>query len=197
MKPRLPASVKWTPLPKELLQQIRTVFADSFKAHVGTGRIDADGRIYPGEILVKVGFKPSSGLRQSHWEISMEYKANKDNVLKLLHLAVDAAASLLEQTFAAEDDGEFPRLWDEIEFEGRKIYVQYTTENSELEAEANRLLGLKDGDELVHAEDLDLLDEESPESIKARLGLTDDEEQADFPDEDEDEDAPPPAKKRH
>ena len=134
MEPRLPTSRKWTPLPEELIKQIRSVFKQNFKDHIGGGAIEASGRIYPSEILVEVGFRAPKALKQANWTISIEYKRNKDNVLALLHMAVDAAAALFDQYFTAENDHDFPRVWEEVDFDKKKIFVQYSTENSELEA---------------------------------------------------------------
>jgi hypothetical protein len=189
MEPRLSTSRKWSPLPKELLEQIRSVFKQNFKDQIGQGTVEADGKIFPTEILVAVGFKEGSALKQSNFAISIAYKRDKDNVLKLLHLAVDAAASLFEQFFAAENDHDFPRIWEEIDFEGRKVFIRYDTTNSQLEVEANRLLGDKfDADEVVQG-DWEADEELTPEQIKATLGID--------PDEGEEAPAPPPKKKQH
>jgi len=185
MDPRLKTSKKWTPLPKDFLSQIRSVFKETFKTQIGSGTVETDGRIYPEEILVSVGFRAEKSLKQSNFEVSIAYKKDKDNVLKLLHIAVDAAASLFEQLFAAESDEEFPRIWQEFEVEGRPIYAQYTTTNSTLESEADRLLG-------VHAKEGvaggDWEDDLSPEDIKATLGIDPDEEDLEDPIADDDDD---------
>ncbi|MGZ3722443.1 MAG: hypothetical protein ACXVA9_05905 [Bdellovibrionales bacterium] len=173
MEPRLSTSRKWTPLPEELVKQIRSVFKQNFKAQIGTGSIEANGKIFPEEIMVSVGFREKDALKQSNWEISIGYKRNKDNVLKLLHTAIDAAASLFEQFFAAENDEDFPRKWEEVDFEGRKIYVQYNTANSSLEAEANRLLGESDENDLVQGAWDDETEDISPDDIKKKLGVDD------------------------
>ena len=169
MQHRLSSSLQWTALPKELITQVKSIFRQNFKDSIGEGKIEVDGRIYPGEILLMVGYRAPKGLKQSNFEISMAYKREKDNVLKLLHLAVDAAASLFEQFFAAENDHDFPRIWESVPFEGRELFVQYTTTNTELEDQADRLLGLK-GDEHLAEGNWDTA-EETAEEIKARLGV--------------------------
>ena len=171
MDPRLSTSRKWNPLPSELLKQIQSVFKQSFSAHIGGGSIVAAGKIFPEEILISVGFRAEKSIRQANWVISIAYKKNIDNVLQLLHLAVDAAASLFEQTFSAESDKDFPRIWEEVDFEGRKIYVQFSSVNSELEAEADKLLGKKEDPEKVAQGDWD--EDLDPAVIKAQLGIDD------------------------
>lgn len=174
MQPRLKTSKKWSPLPQELVKQIQSVFSQSFQEYIKGGKIEAAGQIYPEEILIGVGFKGSTGLKQANWEISIAYSKQKDNVLKLLHLAVDAVGALFEQTFTAENDHDFPRIWSEVDFEGRKIFVQYTTTNTELEAEADRLLGVAGKGEDVAQGEWD--DDISADHIKAQLGIDPDED---------------------
>lgn len=82
-------------------------------------------------------------------------------------------ASLFEQTFAAENDSEFPRLWEEVDFEGRKIYIQFSTANSQLESEADRLLGISGVKNRARSWDDDI----DPEAIKAQLGIDDDDDE--------------------
>jgi len=182
MQPRLSSSRKWTDLPKELTQQIRSVFKQNFKEQVGKGVVEADGKIFPEEILIRVGYRQEKVLKQINWDISIEYKRSKDNVLKLLHMAIDAAAALFEQAFSAEDDGDFPRKWEEVDFEGRKIYVQYSTVNSKLESEADKILG-EAGSEGLAGGDWDEDEGVDPEDIKKQLGVDDDD--GDLPDDGE------------
>lgn len=189
MQPRLSSSRQWTALPKELITQVKSIFGQNFKDSIGEGHIEVDGRIYPGEILLMVGYRAPKSLKQSNFEISMAYQREKDNVLKLLHLGVDAAASLFEQFFAAENDHDFPRIWESVPFEGRELFIQYTTTNTELEGQADRLLGLK-GEEGLAKGDWEA-EEETAEEIKARLGVNgeeDEEEHVHGPDCDHDHD---------
>ena len=179
MEPRLKTSKKWSALPKELMQQIRTVFGSTFKEQLKGAKIEADGRIYPEEILIQVGFKESQALKQSNFMISIAYKKDKDNVLKLLHLGTDAMGALFDTLFSSEDDSELPRTWAELEFEGRVIHVQYTTNNTELESQANKLLGIGDDESLAGGDWEDENDAVTPESIKAKLGIDDDDDEED------------------
>lgn len=183
MRGRLPTSKKWTNIPRELTSQIRSVFQKTFKSEIGQGRVEADGRIYDSEIVVKVGLKPEgSALKHSHWSVSIEYKKGKDDVVKLLNLAVDAAGSLFEQLFTAENDYDFPRVWQEVDFEGRAIFVQYTTENAELEKAADKILGLTEEDGLTGGDwENEGDDEELLDQIKQKLGVQDAEKEDENP----------------
>lgn len=168
MQPRLSSSRKWTVLPKELMAQVKSIFTESFQSHIGGDSIETEGRIYPEEILMRLSIVPQKGLKQRGFEVSLQYKKDKDNVLKLVHLAVDAIGSLFEQLFASQDDHDFPRVWQEVDFEGRTIFIQYTTANTALEDEANRLLGEHGNNDLAQGE---WADDTSADQIKASLGI--------------------------
>jgi hypothetical protein len=185
MEPRLKTSKKWTALPKELLEQIKAVFHENFGKETKGGKLFTEGRVYPEELLFSIGFLPAKQLRQHNFEVSLPYNQKKDNVMKLIHIAVDAGASMFVQLFEEEDAvDQFPRTWQEVEFEGRKLYIQYTTDNTELDEEADRLLGTSKGKKLAEG-DWDEDEDVTPEEIKSRLGLDDDDEAAD-PSEDMD-----------
>jgi hypothetical protein len=169
MQPRLSSSRRWAALPKELVSQIQSIFTESFRAQIGKNSIQMEGRIYPQEILMRVSIVPhQGGLKQSGFEISLPYHKEKDNVLKLVHLGLDAFGSLFEQYFGSSDDQDFPRIWQEADFEGRKLYFQYSTTNTDLEAQADRLLGQGDHDDLAQGDwEADI----SADQIKATLGI--------------------------
>ena len=54
-------------------------------------------------------------------------------------------------------------MWTEIKFEGKKLWVQHSTENPNLEAEANKILGLADEDAILRNPD----DERSTDVLDA------------------------------
>src|SRR5687767_3500911 len=99
MTPRLPTSKKWTALPAELCTQIRDVFAESFAEPAARGQILVEGRIYPEELLLRVGYLEKGRLRQSNFEISLDFDANKQNALEHIHFAIDCAASMMQEFF--------------------------------------------------------------------------------------------------
>jgi hypothetical protein len=173
MEPRLPTSRQWTQFPAELLKQMRSVFQEGFGAQLGKATIEIEGRIYPQELLLSLGFSRSNQLKQPNFEISLGYDSKKDNVLKLMHTLFDAMGALFDQYFQLPDDSEFPRYWEEMDFEGKKLFVQYSTKNSKLEDEANKLLGVSGGDLLNDEEDLS---EEALQEIKTKLGLSEEDE---------------------
>lgn len=152
LTPRLKTSKKWTAFPPEYTVQIETVFKENFAAQLKGSQLKVEGRIYPEEILLRVGFHRQGELRQANFEVSMEHSPTEQDALERIHNCVDAAASMMMDFFENEDSDDFPRSWKEFPFQNKKLYLQFTTENSDLEKEADRLLGL-DEEQLVHEED--------------------------------------------
>ncbi len=153
MNPRKKESKKWSNLPPEFANQIRTVFEDNFRTHLTEKTIRVEGRIYSFEILLRVGVHRKGELRFHNFEVSLDHSSVLQNTIPQIHLAVDAIASLMIEFFETEETHELPYLWREIPFEKQKIWVQFTTENPELEKEANKLLGIAE-DSLIN-DDLD------------------------------------------
>ncbi len=153
MEPRLKTSKKWTPYPAELLGQIREVVEVFFADYeVGDGKFMIEGEIYPEEILLRIGISRPGQLRQDNFEASLQYDSQKDKSMDLINIMTDflgeAWINFLEDEPEIED---LPRQWQKNNFEKREIYLRYTTNNTDLEAQANALLG--EDKSLVYGED--------------------------------------------
>ncbi len=154
MTPRLANSKKWTEIPSELAQQMVTVLSEHFKAAAKAGRFIVEGRIYPEELLLLVGHLEKGRLKQSNIEVSIGYQSARENLLALIHLGFDCAGSHLE-ALLGEEVQDLPKLWQEEIFEKKKMYFQFTSTNSALESEADKLLGEVDKS-LVGGDDSDI-----------------------------------------
>lgn len=170
MNPRLPTSIKWTGLPTEFADKVRKVFADNFKAEAAAGQFIVEGRIYPEEIVIRIGYLENGRLKQVNFEASSAYSKEANNAFDKLYLCVDAIASMMEEAFEAEEeDVEFPLTWREYDFEGQPVFLQHSTVNSQLEAEADRILGLG-GEGLLKEE---FIDDEAKDAMDAAVVDTD------------------------
>ncbi len=191
MEPRLKTSQKWTALPGEIVKQIREVFTQAFPEAVKKGRFLVESRIYKEELLVRVGYNENGRLKQHNFEVSIGYKPDKDNMVKMVHLGIDVCATLFAELFTEDSDSEFPRLWTEFEVEGRTLFVQYSGINSDLEKQADELLGKNVPPDLIVGEDDEELEIER-KGVKRILGLTDDDdndlEDTEVDEEEEDDD---------
>ena len=172
MKARLKNSKKWTSFPKEYLSQIQDVFTQNFKKDIGGGTIHVEGRIYAGEILLRVGFLAKGRLKQANCEVSIEYDKQKENTVKIIYLALDCAASMMSEYFQKQDDSEFPQSWKPFKVENKEVYLQYSTINTQLEKQADELLNLNKEERLIEdsaSEEDD--DVEVKEGVISLLGL--------------------------
>ncbi len=165
MIPRKKESKKWTSLPTEFSNQIKTVFEQNFKAHLTSKKLQVEGRIYPTEIVLRVGINAKGELRYKNFEVSLDHSKEKQDAIAQIHIGVDAIASLMVEYFENEEEHEMPFVWQEYPFEKQKIWLQYTSENPDLEAEANKLLGLTDEEAML---------KETEEELEA-LGLNQEE----------------------
>jgi hypothetical protein len=174
MNPRKKESKKWTKLPLDFSNQIKTVFEQNFKPHLEGKKLTVEGRIYPSEIVLRIGINQKGELRYHNFEVSLNHSKDKQDAISQIHIGVDAIASLMVDYFDQEEEHEMPLVWQEYPFEKQTIWLQYTSENSDLEAEANRLLGLAEDEAL-------LTDEEKVEfadeiGVEAEEGTTDEED---------------------
>ncbi len=148
MKPRLSSSKKWTAFPPEFIQQIETVFRENFSKELQKAQLFVEGRIYSQEILVRIGYLETGRLKQANFEVSVEYSSNKSDAIERINDAVDAAASLMVEYFEGADEegqeADLPLIWKEVPFNNRKLHIQFSTVNTNLEAQADALLGIKD-----------------------------------------------------
>lgn len=172
MKPRLESSKKWTNLPSELTTQIREIISQHFSEPLAQKKIECEGRIYSKELLVKVSVITPKQLRQDNFFSSQDYNKKKDNVLNMVHLSIDCLGSMLEQFFSSEDL-ELPLDWHEYDLdENKKIHLLYTTDNEDLESQADQLLGEHPEDEgdLLKGSD----SEQDISTVKKIMGIDED-----------------------
>ncbi len=141
MNPRLKNSKKWTTFPGEYLTQVQTVFQDTFAKNLTNSKLVVEGRIYPEEILLRVGILEEGRLSQANFEVSMNYSTKTKDAVERIHDCIDAIASMMNDYFESNGETEFPRTWQEFEFNKRPVFLQFSTVNSDLEAQADALLG--------------------------------------------------------
>lgn len=166
MNPRLKTSKKWTAFPKEYLTQIKEVFTQGFKDQMTPFNLLIEGRIYKEEILLRVGLHEKGRLFQANFEVSMGHSIKDEDAIDRIHDSIDAAASMMQEYFEFqknEQEPDFPLMWKEYEFNTKPLFLQFSTVNSDLESQANALLGDTEDKLLVEEEEsedaLDVADE--------------------------------------
>ena len=141
MSPRRASSKKWTTFPPEFIEQVTTVFKETFATSLAESALIVDGRIYPEELVLRVGVREKGRLKQSNFEVSTDYEADVPESLDRIHCLVDVAASMMLEFFESEGEAEFPFVWKEYPYKEKPIYLQTSAENTDLEAQANAFLG--------------------------------------------------------
>lgn len=176
MEPRLKTSKKWTSLPEELLEQVQSILAETFDKEAKKGDFMVSGRIYPEELIVRIGYIENGCITQANGEVSITYNPKNDNIHKLISTAVDCAGGLIELYFENPDE-DFPREWQEHTFDKKQLFIKFSTINEDLEKKADEILGQIDIEALVKGEDVDI----EIDAIKSMLGVVEN----DSPDDDD------------
>ena len=93
---------------------------------------------------MRIGINSKGELRFQNFEVSIDHSSEKQDTVQKITVAVDAIASLMVDYFDNEEGNEMPLVWQEYPFENEKIWLQFSSTNSDLESEANKLLGVKE-----------------------------------------------------
>lgn len=152
MNGRLETSKKWTAFPSEYLAQISNVFNEAFERDLQGAHLVIEGRIFSQEICLRVGFREGHSLRQNNFEISADFDPARENVLEKIYLCIDGAAALMSSYFEGRPSESLPITWKPFSFDQKTLYFQFSTINTDLEAEADRLLGLDEQTRLFNDE---------------------------------------------
>ena len=143
MDPRLKSSTKWSPFPGELVEQITVTLDERFSEEYGLEDMHfiVEGRIYPEEIMMRIGLSVKDQLKQHNFEFSFEYDNEKEQTLERIQNSMDVVEHIWSE-FLEEDmeDGEMPRQWQVMPFQKLQYFFKYSTVNTNLEAEADKLL---------------------------------------------------------
>lgn len=164
MEPRRKTNkkIRSTNLPPEYLKNIEELFNKAFQRQLKGRKVLVEGRMFPQELILSVGYLPDpKGLRQVNFEASIDHSAK--DVFEKLGVAVDAISSLMDQYMESEEALELPLEWTAYDFEKTKVFLRTNGRNTQLESEANKLLGT-DTNEAFYSEGED--DTEFSETMK-------------------------------
>ncbi len=127
MNPRKKESKKWSPVPPELSKQIKAVFEENFKTQLDGKALTVEGRIYPTEIIMRIGINRKGELRFNNFEVSVDHSIKEQNTISQIHVAVDDEY-LLKET---EEDLEAYGLLDDEEIDTSKPKIFRVPTNNE------------------------------------------------------------------
>ena len=145
IKPRLKSSKSWTNIPQNLQDQIIKLLNSHFSKPSKNGNFQVNGSIYKKEVVFRYSYQPKHLLKPIQFDLSLEYDfssiSKDDKFMKMFEILTDLGASLFHSIFE-DKNFELPSLWNPIDFQNHKVYVQSENINTELESEANKILDL-------------------------------------------------------
>ena len=103
LEPRRPTSSlkRSVELPGDARDTIAHTFRDAFQEKASGYEILVDGRVFSEEVLLSVSLKKSGEITQKNFVASLDYDTQNDQAMKIIHTAVDAIASMIEQFLEA------------------------------------------------------------------------------------------------
>lgn len=171
MEPRLKSSTQWSPFPVELCEQTVSALSDRFKEEydIENAEFVVEGRIFGAEIVGRYGLRVEGQIKQHNFEVSLEYDSEKDKALELIQKSMDVVEHLWTELLEDDlEDGELSKQWQTMPHQKRMYHYRYTTVNSQLEQEADKLLAEYEKKLVYQSEEhediFDLSDEEEPEN---------------------------------
>ena len=103
--------------------------------------LEVSGRIYPEELIVKFSLKEPGMIRCENFSASLDFDGEAKNLVEKAQVAMEALSSMMEQYYASTEEMDLPEDWHSYKFDKEEIFLMYSTENDDLEAQANALLG--------------------------------------------------------
>ncbi len=143
MQPRLKTSTQWSPFPEELCLLTAEVLSERFKDEydLENAQFVVEGQIYAHEIVGRYGLRFEGQLKQMNFELSIEYDSEKEKALDCIQRSMDVVDHLWEELLEDDlDDSELLPTWESLTFEKKTYFFRYSTVNTQLEEEADRLL---------------------------------------------------------
>ncbi len=143
MEPRLKTSTQWSPFPEELCQLTSQSLKERFAEEYDLDKAEfvVEGRIYEKEIVGLYGVRFKDEIKQYNFEVSLEYDSEKEKALDLIQNSMDVVEHLLTELFEEDfEDYELSKTWQTMPYEKKMYFYKYSTNNTDLEAQADKLL---------------------------------------------------------
>ena len=132
-------------MPRDYVNQVRDLVQKAYAAQMENGEVIVEGRIYPEEMLLRIGFLEHGRLRQANFEASIEYNPESGRAMDALSICVDALGTMMDVYFANQSEEsesvQFPIHWKAFNITSGNVFLRFSTVNTKLEAMADELLG--------------------------------------------------------
>lgn len=159
---------KYSRLPEDFTQLLKKSVEENIEV-LGkmspSPSLNIRGRVYPNEVILELELSETDRILRHNFRGSMDYNSEEQDTLDRLDDLANALASMMEQFLEFEINKEdelelmdLPLDYKEFPYDGRKVYLMYHTENTDLDAQADALLGAEFTEEgQKELEDNDLL----------------------------------------
>lgn len=135
IKPKNTVNKTYSKLPSELTKAI----SDEFESTLKKPGFVSFAQVYINEIVLRVGYRPENSIKQVNFDLSANIEPEGLKPLEILEKLIDSAKDLFHSYFQEEDVKEFSPSWADVA--NTQISYRFDGTNTELEEEANRLLG--------------------------------------------------------
>lgn len=143
MEPRLKSSTQWSPFPEELCEQAISALSERFADEYDLEKANfvVEGRIYQQEIVGRYGLRVDGQLKQHNFEVSFEYNSEKEKAHDRIQASMDVVEHLWTELLEDDlEDSDLDKKWQTMPHQKKMYFFRYSTVNSSLEEEADRLL---------------------------------------------------------
>ena len=161
-------------LPEDLTSLIKEVVTNSYDFPIETEgtKLKVTGRIYPQELLLRFSLTNENQIKCHNFTGSIDHDTEAGDIVDRIQDIMEALSSMMGEHLATtEEEIDFPLDWHEYQFNNRKVYLMYSTENDSIEEQAAALLGDEFKEE--GTEDNDIIGKdffkEAEERFKANL----------------------------
>jgi hypothetical protein len=150
IQPKDERNKAFTAFPAELLEAIKDSFSEDFKSASNEGSFISFGQIHPTEIILRVGYIKDGEISQVNFDCSTESSGSEASVIKSIEELVFTAKELFVDFFKNGKLEHFSYHWNPFG-SSSKVYYKLDRTNTDLEAQANALLGetLQDKEKLI------------------------------------------------
>ncbi len=155
----------YTAFPEELLSAIKEAFEEEFEEQAQEGEFFSFGRIYQGEIVLKVGYLGTGNIAQVNFNTSIEASGSEASVIPAVENLVFSSKELFVDYFKNKNLENFSYHWNPMN-SSSKVSYKFDACNTSLENQADALL--EDSPSPIEAEGLivgDMSDSDEIEKI--------------------------------
>lgn len=132
------------------MEKVQKAIEKELFQYSNNGQIILNGRIFSDEIVLSLGFLAKNSIRQVNFVVSADIEPSPEEENPPFLLTIEKGLHFLQlcllDYFERKEElvEDFPKVWHKVQFNDETLFVRIDPTNSELESEANKILGLKE-----------------------------------------------------